>query len=86
MPLTRWRGVRKNTKDPGELCLPTSYYFLITLRMEKPRGHVPSTLFDDLRLDLPYGSTIKDVTSKYSTCNTSGVTYIVNCAIASHTD
>jgi hypothetical protein len=48
-------------KDPIELQLPTGDFFLVVLRMEKSRDRVPSAPFDDLPLDLPYGSVVGSV-------------------------
>jgi hypothetical protein len=43
-------------KNPIELQLPTGDCFLVVPRMEKSTDRVPFALFDDLPLDLPYGS------------------------------
>ena len=54
-------------KDPIEVQLPTRDRFLVTLRMKNSRDYVPSTLFDNLLLDLRYGPVIEGVVSESCT-------------------
>jgi hypothetical protein len=54
--------------------------------MEESGNRVPFALFDDLRLDLCHGPTVRNIVSDISRLCITGLTHVISWFIASHTD
>ena len=76
----------EDLKDPAEVQPPSGDRISIIPRLENPRDHVPSTLLDDLPIDLRHSSMMKLIVSVLSELCIAGWTHIVNWFIASRTD
>ena len=76
----------EDVKDPVEVQFPGPDRILIARRMDKSRDRVSLTLLDDLPLNLRHSPAIKSVVSELPKACITGLTYVVNCSIASRTD
>ena len=73
-------------EDPVEVQPPGGDRLFIVLCVEKPRGHIPFALLNDLPLDLCHSPAIGSMASQLCTKRVSaGFTDVVNCSIASKT-
>ena len=73
-------------KNSVEVQLPGRDRFLVILCMNKSGKQIPSTLLDDVFLDLYQSPAIDGVVSESCTICIPDLTYLVNCSIASRTD
>ena len=76
----------EDVKDPVEVQFPGPDRILIARRMDKSRDRVSLALLDDIPLNLRHSPAIKSVVSELPKACITGLTYVVNCPIASHTD
>jgi len=77
----------EDLKNPVEVQLPGRDFLLVALCMEMSRNHVPFALLDDPPSDLRQGPEVGSETSSTNhLAGIAGVTHVVSCLIASHTE